>query len=340
MAYGRIYEITIADQRLSFRNFIVGEFIDASGRRITRDLEPEDLSEIPSYAKIIKPPLQMIFSSTLEASGSSDGVALADLKLYNLNEEVKALFSKKGAYVKIRAGYEDTKLYELFSGEVVTSSTSRETADRITNVTLKESSSAVNFLRINKKYPHNTPFFYILRDLVKLAGQSGLAKGYIQEPNYDVRAIYENFADPESPDHTRKQSPTTYIIEGYWKDAMDEVCGVLAMTWYVLNSKIYVIAGKKGRTSKTTSGYGTTIYEKNLKSPLESLTDNSNNQSGDTNVGGIKFTTFLSPNITPASYIDMKVDGFKGSYKVIEVTHKLDYRGAAWDTEVEAIRIE
>jgi hypothetical protein len=61
----------------------------------------------------------------------------------------------------------------------------------------------------------------------------------------------------------------------------------------------------------------------------------------------ITLTTFLNGTIAEGKFINIvptsdpldKHTKYYGLYKIISVSHQLDYRGAAWDTKVECEKV-
>lgn len=322
MAYNRIYEIAISDPVSALSTYsYFGEFFDKLGRKIgttsTRNSSVDANDEV--RAKILTPPLQIEFSGTTSIEGSGSSSSSSELKLYNLSDKQISYFNQSPVYLSIKAGYSDTSLAMIYSGQVYDFSTDRDGSDLITVVMLKDSYEALKNIRVSKKYPPNTPIKYILLDLARIYSSVGITLGTLDLDTVNYR------------------TPTSFVAEGYLKDILDELCDGFLLTWFVSHNQIHIMPGIRGNKGAYKSALGVIIKPENIKGTIEKKNDsNTQLSTDDSPTGGVKFTTFLNGNISADKYLDIKVDGFEGIYKISSVTHKLNYRGSEWDTEVEA----
>lgn len=331
MAFERLYEIIVSDPKYSRTNFLVGRFITDTGVTIDNPLIVGiDANTEPASAKVFTPPLQMEFSCVYSTDGGGSNSAEATLRLYNLSDQARRYFNSSPTYVAIKAGFRDSTLLIIYAGQVLTSTTQRSGSDIITTIVLKDSYEAIQRTRIARKWPANTPYKNILKDLAGMFSATGITTGYIEEPTRKLRAGSNEGVVNDT------QTPSSYIVEGYLSDALDEICYALGMTWYVVHNKVYVVNGIRGSEGTYSKAYGVIIKPENIIGLMAPINDTSASASDNTPTGGVKFSTFLNGNLSTEKYIDVKVKDFEGIYKVTGIKHTLDYRGGDWITEVEA----
>jgi hypothetical protein len=351
MTFRRQYEIVVSDPKYSRDSFLVGRFIAEDGTALNNSkVVGIDANTEPASAKVISSPLQMEFTCDYSTDGEGSDPAEATLKLYNLNEQTKRYFNSSPTYVAVKAGYRDTSLPIIYAGQVLSSTTQRDGSDTITTVTLKDSYEAIQRTRIAYKWPVNTPYRSVLQDLAGFFSSSGITVGYIEEPQRKLKVglnrgitteVISGDATTEFEDvnveRNDAQTPTSYIVEGYLSDALDEICYALGMTWYVVHNKVYAVNGKRGSEGTFIRAYGIIIEPENVVGLMSIMNDKTTTSSDKTPTGGIKFSTFLDGNISTEKYIEVKdIEGFEGVYKVTSVKHQLNYDGGDWLTKVEA----
>jgi len=100
---------------------------------------------------------------------------LGNIKIYNLKESSRNNIEKEGLHIQLYAGYEDTSVLLLFSGDIINVVHLKTGPDWISEIFAHDGGNAWNKSTINKTEPAGIDAFGLFNDLV---GQmKGISKG-------------------------------------------------------------------------------------------------------------------------------------------------------------------
>lgn len=278
--------------------------------------------------------LQMKASVRGNDTQSSGETTAATIKVFNLSEEQVDKVSAPNAFVILRAGYEfqlgDKKNYDslplIFTGQVMTSETSFQGADRVTTLICKEgftpNSSIKVSLSIESSELNQIPQTYsdVFKLLIKIWKDNGIAVA-----DYSI-----DFSRPmplQSVPIGDALIPFGWSYEGFLSDAMDEVCSQFGYTWYISNSILFIHSAEyKDFKEKFT-------LEENQTLDIKRNDDKSRGISAGSQASRIIVKTLLDGRVKRGSRLEVPFGKLKGIYSVNTISYELDWRGSSWYNE-------
>lgn len=308
--------------------------------------------------------------STEKTDTSSDETTF---EIYNLNRESSAKFKKIGATVMLRAGYdtqfkrgEDGEIimdYQslpvIYVGKIIYAYTVKRGVDKITKVICSSDSVERAVKQVSVGYAPKTKRADVVKDLVKRLGLSVLEMDLstLGDKSYETgmsiygsvsnalnRVCQENGlmwfthnqqirvvpADAKALNTAWEVWPFQVIdsVEGYYKRQQSE---------QMAKAKTTHSRGKKHKDNP---------YKKkpeDEKTTVETRADGSKLKTKITS--GLRFKTFLDGRLKlgdnvvirgSEEYLEQMQDAH-GQFRIIAVTHDLDFRGGSWTTELDLI---
>jgi hypothetical protein len=124
-----------------------------------------------------------------------------------------------------------------------------------------------------------------------------------------------------------------WAIEGKAMTVIQELTKKIDWIFYMVNNVIYVEPKDFPPVEKIY-----TLKPDNMKAPPEIDLSDIKRGVVDKKETGYKFTTFLDGRVKTNYTIEVSEGEFEGKYKVKSVTHKLDYEGNDWNTEISCKR--
>ncbi|QHZ59743.1 baseplate hub [Alteromonas phage vB_AmeM_PT11-V22] len=256
------------------------------------------------------------------------------ITVHNLSEDTVQNLTQKNLKVILKAGYKDDydqdNLPVVFSGQIKSSKRVLSRDVNAVELICEDGYTPSNAVKVNKTLK-STPSKTITANdvfdyLLSVWNKNGIA------------STKDSIRFDELPIH-----PSTvpfrggWTGEGYLRDRMDEICDAFNYQWYIVNGTIYIQSAFSNKVRE--------VIELDM-SLVKGIQDGNENYKNDSNQEGksrIKVTTFLNGAITEDKFINLTpaANGSKGRtdytglYKVISVSHSLDYRGNKWDTIVE-----
>lgn len=225
--------------------------------------------------------------------------------------------SRNSIAVILEGGYSedsfDGQVKTLFKGTVERIEDIFDKETRVTKLILGDASMNVREALSSRYYSAGVPIKNVLRDLTK---DLGLSLGNIETISDDIV--------------TRK----SYSWMGKSHHILKTLAKELGADYSIQDGQVYIIKYDnllKTRVAYLTAGSG-------LVGTPEPLSQNEGKTQED-NVPskGIRFKCLLDGAIKPGSTIYVKSRKYDGAYKVTKVTHKGEYEGATWESEVEAL---
>lgn len=228
----------------------------------------------------------------------------------NINNAVSVIF---------QAGYSedsetpDGQIKTIFKGNVERIEDFFDKETRTTKLILGDGSINVREALSSRYYPAGTPVKTVLRDLTK---DLGLSIGNI-----------------ETIDET-KVTRKAYSWMGKSNTIMKELAKELEADYSIQDGQVYIIKYNsllRQRVAYLSESSGL------IGSPQPLSQTEGKSQVDDVPTKGISVTCLLDGAIKPGSTIYVKSRKYDGAYKVTKVTHKGEYEGSQWISQIEAI---
>lgn len=240
------------------------------------------------------------------------------IEIYNLTEENQRFISTEDT-VLLKAGYRSIDGDNpplIFSGQVKSVYTEKKGQDSVTKLLCTPTEVPRKNIRFSKTPVRGETSRDVADYFAAVAAANGIPTGYIYVPG---EVVY----------------PSGYAAGGNLFDAMEKFCSNLNLRCYVVLGKLYIepIAVTAPAVAKVI------INEQNVKGFIRPEDDSSGKTSSDPEKqSGIRVTTFLNANITPAKLLNVNYGPYRGDYVISSVSHKLDLEGSYWDTIISCKR--
>lgn len=221
----------------------------------------------------------------------------AKFVVYNLSDDSRTFISK-ALNVIFYAGYESANEV-IFKGTITNKGISHETngIDWITTIEVQEATIGLNEIKCDKSFEGRVSLLEVVNYLLS---EMNLGKGFLELPNQS----YNN----------------GIVLSGFARDRLKEICGKFRLEFSVQDGNAYILP--KG--TKIEAGAITINAESGLiGSPTK--TDD-----------GINFTCLLNPALKVNHKVIIDSLIYKGSFKIIKLTHKGSNYGDEFYSEVEA----
>jgi|26BtaG_2_1085354.scaffolds.fasta_scaffold02386_6 hypothetical protein len=277
-----------------------------------------DYSTVPSGA-ITLTDLQIEASIDYNIAPAGKNSQPAVIKVFNLSDTTINFITAESSVI-LRAGYQkDEALPAIYTGQVVKVSTERVGPDYVTTLVCSDGANILKNAKYFKTYPKNTTYENILSDLISQFVSKGIVQG-----DFTVN------------ERTSKAITRALVREGSLSASLSAVCNEIDYGWYITLGKLNVHPKEQNGLIESVD-----IIETNVKGVISQNDDKSSTStfSKASKPQGIKLTTFLNGNITTNTTLKVKFGDYQGDYKIQSVSHKLNFRGDAWDTEIECQRI-
>lgn len=236
--------------------------------------------------------------------------------IYNMNPSTRALFETIGNRLVVSAGYMTTGPQLLAIGDILSASTDYTNPDFITTINAADAGKALRTARVSVSYKAGTPAKTMVQEL--------LDKLDIDQPEFPL-ALTDTFK-------------TGWSFVGKARDGLDQLAKRFGFEWSVQNNTLQLTEAREPSQrqavylSQETGMIGT-------PSPLTD-TRKDDEKAKKPEAPGVKVTSLLNPAIIPGDpiVIDSRHLG-KKTYRIKEVTHSGDNRGAEWTSTAECIEV-
>lgn len=236
----------------------------------------------------------------------------SEIRITNLSPTTRASLQKKGVRAMLEAGYQDTGLSRLFSGNVRAVDHMREGANWITVLRLGDGERAWQYGRVNESFAAGTRIVDVIR---AIAQQMGFDSTNI-ERQFNAAKDASKHKVPDKLDHG-------WAASGAASRAMDRIIKSAHLTWSVQDNQIQILA--EGQALDV-------VYE---FSPSTGLVG-SPEMGSPTKKGRpalVKFDALLTP-VKPGAKAKLKSDRYNGTVKLLGVEFDLDTHGGPWYTRM------
>lgn len=247
----------------------------------------------------------------------------AVINVYNLSDDTLAYINnniRNSLAVALMVGYRNNGLPVIFKGTVQWTQTTRQGADKVTELHCLDGGMNLSIANTSRSYPKGTKIKKIIGDL---AGDLGCVTGNILVD--DDSAI----------------SSASFFC-GNTGHNLEALCKSINHTVSIQDGSVYVTPANMRRratcfyVSETTGLIGSPeVYHDDLK-PAKKVSKKTVNAKKKRPATGVTFQMLMQGAILPEKTVYLKSDDFDGYFKVSSVTHTGDYYGGEWITKVTA----
>lgn len=254
--------------------------------------------------------LEITFNISLN-SNNKKSPDRATFNINNLSKDGINRLNKEFAIVNFSVGYGDTELdlVQLFTGEVVNISTTKQGTDRVTSITCIPAALKLNFSPVNKIVPAGRTVQDAIEEIRKIAG---LSKGEYKGNRVNTTLPYG------------------YPLSGTPRQMLDELVDTYLVEWRIQNNALYVndeeLGIKQGEITIPLITNETGL----LEIPYYETEDDKKSDKDATKLKSLRFESLLNTDIKCGGYVKVVHDDIDGVFKVNEATYQGTFRGGNW----------
>lgn len=239
--------------------------------------------------------------TTFEIEKTSASISnKAKIELYNLNDQSRLNFQRKGLQIRLEAGYRGLTEV-LYIGDVTKTQSMRKGADIVTVFEAGDSEKALTTAHFQKSYPAGATFLQIISDLVK-------ALGVNQGPIIGIPNVKYN---------------NGFSVSGSIKKVLDTLIPNQGLEWSIQNGYLQIIP--------VTAHNGDEAVFLSKDTGLIGVPSQKDS--------GVEFISLLNPKLLPGSPVQLDSTLFKGFYKLKKSKVEGDSHGQKWQITAEGVRI-
>ncbi|AZV02279.1 hypothetical protein Arno18_93 [Pectobacterium phage Arno18] len=306
--------------------------------------------------------------STEKTDVSSDETTF---EIYNLTRDSASKFKREGATIMLRAGYDthfkrDTSgeiipdynsLPVIYMGKILWATTVKKGVDKVTKIVCSSDSAERDVLKVSLGYAPKTKRATIIKDLAARMGFATL--------EMDLTGLGDS------------SYATGLSIYGSVSAALNRICEENGLMWFTYNQQIRIVpvdpkvtnlawevwpfqiidsvegyyrrqqsAKKPPKNPTNSQGKPKTPKDPKREDQTRTTVKNTDGSKLVTTITtGVKFKTFLDGRFKLGDNVVIRgsdeyleqISDAKGQFRIISLSHDLDYLGGSWTTEIEAI---
>lgn len=286
--------MTIIYQKNRHYSLIVGDIKTGNGFEVTH-------------------PMNISFDVS-KSSSNKDKTNSCTVEIYNLSREKQKYLEQPYIAAVLSAGYYDTTIKRLFSGQVVETSTRKSGNDIITQIRMGDGYTELNHTTLSKAVP----------------------------PGKDVREVFETLAK-EIPGISRTVFNGTnlnnevidgYPLSGTAKEMLNKISRAHNVEWQIDDGVLYVCDAGGTITENTGTAYVISSASGMLELPYVVSGDVRRTKRDSAKKKGVQVKILLNPEIVCGSIVKLEDENLGGWYKVESLRSYGEYRGVPWYTDL------
>lgn len=329
--YNRKYELIVGVEDIltppeSLNN--TSKPLDNNNTKLSNDTL--DFRSINFANAVVIKDLQIQAKVVGNAKSKGSNLNQSEIKIFNLSESTREKITAVNKPVILKAGYElkstEDALPIIFVGQISKITTEKQGQDIITTLFCTDGKLPANSIRISKCY-NNITYGDLIRNLVTIWNENGIKS--------QTTTIVTNIISTpltKSPDDIKVENGWCYF--GLLKDAMDDICKEVNYKWSIVNGIIYI------NPITYNDLVNVVEYDLNKIKSIKTSQEGVRGSSTKPSPKGVKLITLLNGELDLSKKIRIDYGDRKEVYNITSIMHSLDFRGNAWDTEIECEVIE
>ena len=263
-------------------------------------------------------PHALHISFSIEKS-SSESANTAKIEIWNLSPDNLKILDRKDCIIELQAGY-DTNIALVLVGNVVTTSTSMDGADRLTEIEVVDGRVALRDTYVSISYSGKVNckdvFDYIAR-------QMGVPVVYSKNARFQIL-------------------PNGFSFVGPAKNALKKLCKICHLSWSIQNSVLQV---RKPNEPITTKGFllssDTGLLDVPKRITISSESDDSTNgNSAKTSQIGYEVRYLLNGAIGVNDYVRLESEEVRGYFRVYKLNIDGDNLEGDWICSAQLLEVK
>ena len=255
-----------------------------------------------------------------KSSSNKDKTNSASIEVYNLSNESLKLLDVDYPAAVFSAGYRDIGMKRLFAGQVTNVTTRKSGADRITQILMGGSYTSLNHEVMSGLVAPGRTIKDVAEDIRKAL--PGVSRSVFNGVNLNSPIIYG------------------YPLQGTPKDMLNELSEKYALDWQIDDDVLYIHDNDRGNSEKFEDAYVISKYTGLIENAYRTSGDIRRSKKDKAKIQSVQLKILLNPDIVPGDIIKLEDTLITGYYKVTDMRHTGDWRGAAWYSELKCSAIE
>lgn len=257
--------------------------------------------------------LQCVFDVN-KSSSAKDKTNSANIEITNLSEEKRKFLEQDFIGAVFSAGYHDTTVKRLFSGQVTRATSRKSGTDIITQIQMGAEYTDLNHKTLSKFVAPGKAYKDVIEELRKeLPGVS--------------RAVYNGI-------NINNPILDGYPLSGTARQMLDEISEAQQIEYHIDDGILYA----NDMSGTSTDNFNTAfVISKDtglIELPYAITGDTRRGKTDPVKKGGIQMKILLNPEIVCGSIIKLEDDVFAGYYKVNATRTYGQWRGNDWYTDL------
>lgn len=264
--------------------------------------------------------LQVTFDIS-KSSSNKDKTNSAAIEIYNLSDEDLKLIDTDYPTAVFSAGYHDTFIKELFSGQVINVTTREQGTDRVTQIQMGSGYTELNHDVLSQLTAPGKTVKDTFEDIRKAI--PNISRGVYNGTNLNNQLIYG------------------YPLMGTPKDMLDELSEKFDVDWQLDGDVLYVHDNDRASTENFGQAYLLRYDTGLIDMAYRTTGDVRRSKKDKVKKQSINCKILLNGDIVAGSIVKLEQDSpLDGFLKVDSLRHTGDYRGQAWYTELKCSALE
>ncbi len=263
-------------------------------------------------AIVITPPIGLSFSVEKSSSGLKKQNS-GEIEIYNLPEDTLKVLQGDYPVAFLKVGYEQGDIITILKGEVISVSTRKQGADKVTQILIGSGYVELNHNTISAVVPEGKSVKEVIETLQK--EMTGISKGVFSGFNINSKVLYG------------------YSMSGTARETLDNLCRTYHLDYNIDNDILYV-HDADGTTDENYS-LAPLIDESSglIDLPYEAKVTTGKAKKSIDNKSGVHFKILLNPTLQAGSIIRLESETITGWFKISDLRHYGGNRVNDWYTE-------
>jgi hypothetical protein len=265
-------------------------------------------------AVVITPPIALTFS----VDKSSTVLRKQDtgqMEVYNLPDSALKVLQGDYPVAILKVGYLPSQPITILRGEVISVSTVKQGADKVTTILVGSGYVALNHETVQKVIPEGQSVKSIIEAL--RSDLSSISRGVYSGTNIERKALYG------------------YSMSGTVKDTLDNLCITYHLSYRIDNNILYV-HDAEGTTDENYAQAPLLNEQSGLIDiPYETRVAVGKAKKSVDNKGGVHFKCLLNPILQAGSIVRIESKNITGWFKLTNLRHSGGNRTSEWYTDCQ-----
>lgn len=255
-----------------------------------------------------------------KTSSNKDKTNSAAIEITNLSDESLKVLDTDYPAAYFSAGYVPIGMKLLFSGQVTQITTRKSGTDRITQIQMGSAYTDLNHDVMSQLVSPGKTVQDVADEIRKAI--PGVSRGVYNGTNLTNPIIYG------------------YPLMGTPKEMLNELSEKYQVEWQVEDDVLYVHDIGRGNRETFETAYVISKYTGLIENAYRVSGDKRRSKKDANKKQGIQFRVLLNPDLQAGDIVKLEDTFISGFYKITDLRHYGDWRGAAWYSDVRATAIE